>query len=117
MRNPTIAQKKFHYASLAYLTIRERMEAGTPITYKELHDEIGSPWRWHGNEFSDLLAMITVIDPQVAEYVTLKATGRTAVRQEITSELYAEYKVRARDLDSAKTINDYERETEALLSA
>lgn len=89
--NPFVVQKKLHFAALAHLVVRGRMAQGQTITYKELHDEIGSPWRWHGNEFAEMLSLIGVLDPEASLAIVTKATGEPAVEAIAWAELVASF--------------------------
>lgn len=99
--NPITVQKKLQYAALAHQVIRARMAQGQTITYKELHDEIDSPWRWHGNEFSQMLAVITVVDRDAANAVVTKETGAPSLGQDAWN----------------RSVDSFDEQLKALLSA
>jgi hypothetical protein len=118
MRNPNVVAQQLFFASTAYQVLRDL--EGT-ITYGELDARIQTPWPVRGDTFGGVLAIIAVLHPDMYAKVVL-STGERSPRAIIWQELLAEYDTRvaeyeARVAESKRTINDYERATEALAMA
>jgi hypothetical protein len=72
--------QKLAWATAAYYYAKPIYERGETVTYSEVADAIGYPYAvWH-RHFGDVLGVIALVDPRVAEVIVRKDSGRPSDR-------------------------------------
>ena len=76
MRSTKVVKQQLELAERVYDVAVVLHEVGATMTYGRLVEVTDSPFFAHSNEFGEVLAMLTLSDPERMEVFVLAATGK-----------------------------------------